>query len=98
MAQVTPLMVHMKAMGPSALDGECSSLGPEGGGSLEQLANFMRFLLSGLKRKENFELVEAYLSLFMKVSSAILCSNIVLMCLTLSTTLRPSLKSLSSGS
>ena len=61
-------MKLMKSMGPSAIDGEFRSLGPEGGGSLDQLVNFMKFLLDGLRKREDFELVEAYLGLFLKVN------------------------------
>ena len=57
----------MKEMGPSAIDGEFRSLGPEGGGSVEQSASFMTFILDRLKSKEDFELVQAYLGLFLKV-------------------------------
>ena len=54
-------------MSPASIDGEFRSLAPEAGGSLEQIGHFMHFLLSQLKTKKNFELVEAYLGLFLKV-------------------------------
>lgn len=64
---VTPLMDMLKTMSPASIDGEFRSLAPEAGGSLEQIGHFMHFLLSQLKTKKNFELVEAYLGLFLKV-------------------------------
>ena len=64
---VAPLMSLLKTMTPVAVDSELRSLGPEGGGSVEQLAGFMRFLLERLRTRRDFELTEAYLGLFLKV-------------------------------
>ena len=60
-------MSLLKTMTPVAVDSEFRSLGPEGGGSVEQLASFMRFLLEWLRTRRDFELTEAYLELFLKV-------------------------------
>lgn len=54
-------------MSPASVEGELRGLDPENGGSLEQLQHFMQFMLSQLRTSMNFELVEAYLGLFLKV-------------------------------
>jgi len=58
----------LKLMGPSAIDVELRSLGPDGGGSEEMLHHMMQLLLSQLKTGKDFELVQAYMSLFLKVT------------------------------
>lgn len=60
-------MDMLKTMSPASIDGEFRSLAPDAGGSLEQIEHFMHFLLSQLRTKKHFELVEAYLGLFLKV-------------------------------
>jgi len=60
---------QLKLMGPSAIDVELRSLGPEGGGSEEMLHHMMQLLLSQLKTGKDFELVQAYMSLFLKVTT-----------------------------
>lgn len=60
-------MELMKSLSPAAIDGELRSLSPENGGSVEWLEHFMKFLLSQLQGNMNFELVEAYMGLFLKV-------------------------------
>ncbi len=68
----TPLddgvMELMKKLPPASIDSEIRSLAPEHGGSLGGLQHFMEFMLSQLKTHMNFELIEAYLGLFLKVS------------------------------
>ena len=61
------MMELMRNMSPAAVDGEMRGLSPENGGSFEWLHHFMCFLLSQLKTNVDFELVESYLGLFMKV-------------------------------
>ncbi len=61
------LMELMKRLPPAGIDSEVRSLAPENGGSLEALQHFMEFMLSQLKTHMNFELIEAYLGLFLKV-------------------------------
>ena len=58
--------------GPSALDIEIRSLGPEGGGTLTTLAQFLTLLQVGFKSNQNFEALQSYLSLFLKVHGEIL--------------------------
>ena len=64
---VSPLIDLLKTMSPSAIDAEFRSLAPVAGGSTEQLAHFMGFLLDQLRTRMNFELIESYLALFLKV-------------------------------
>ena len=54
-------------MPPSSIDAEFRSLAPGSGGSTEQLSQFMCFLLDQLNSHLNFELIESYLTLFLKV-------------------------------
>lgn len=61
------MMELMKKLPPAGIDSEIRSLAPEHGGSIEELQYFMEFMLSQLKRHMNFELIEAYLGLFLKV-------------------------------
>ena len=65
------MMELMKKLPPAGIDSEIRSLAPEHGGSVEGLQHFMEFLLSQLKNHVNFELVEAYLGLFLKVPTSI---------------------------
>ena len=59
----------LKSMGPSAIDAEIRSLAPEAGGDLQLMKNFLDFVEAQLVTKKDFELVEAYLALFLKVMS-----------------------------
>ena len=65
----TPLMELIKELPPAAIDAEFHSLAPESGGSLEWLAQLLRFLLEMLKTYQDFELVQSYIGLFLKVST-----------------------------
>jgi U3 small nucleolar RNA-associated protein 21 len=58
----------LMAKGPSALDLEVRSLGPEGGGSIPLLLQFITMLHTGLNARRYFEAVQAYLGLFLKVT------------------------------
>lgn len=57
----------LKGMGPAAIEGEIRGLSPEGGGSVEHLECFIKLLLDQIKTGTNFELVEAYMGLFLKL-------------------------------
>jgi U3 small nucleolar RNA-associated protein 21 len=61
------LLKVLMAKGPSALDLEVRSLSPEGGGSIGLMQQFLNMLHSGLLAKRHFEVVQAYLGLFLKV-------------------------------
>lgn len=60
-------MSLLRTMSPAAIDAEIRGLSPDNGGSLEWLQHFLQFLLSQLKTNKDFELVESYLGLFLKV-------------------------------
>jgi U3 small nucleolar RNA-associated protein 21 len=62
-----PVSAMLKELGPSAVDAELRSLGPEGGGSVELMYNFLTFINEMLKTNKDFELIQAYLGLFLKV-------------------------------
>ncbi|OXB79497.1 UNVERIFIED_CONTAM: hypothetical protein H355_013893 [Colinus virginianus] len=59
----------LKDLGPSNIEIELRSLAPEGGGSLEVMLSFLRMIGMMLKKKYNFELAQAYLALFLKVTA-----------------------------
>ena len=61
-------MQNLRELGPSAIDAEIRSLSPEGGGSIEVMAQFIRCIDYALKTNRDFELAQAYLALFLKVS------------------------------
>ena len=54
-------------MSPSAIDREFRSLSAEAGGSEKQLHCLLRALLHQLDTRQDFELVQAYLGLVLKV-------------------------------
>jgi len=61
--------------GPSALDLEVRALGPEGGGTIGLLGQFIRMVASGLGSNMNFEVLEAWLGLFLRVHGEIVASE-----------------------
>merc|ERR1711884_778037 len=58
--------------GPSALDIEIRSLGPEGGGTLDSLSQFLSMLQVGFRHNTNFEALQSYLSLFLKIHAPVI--------------------------
>jgi U3 small nucleolar RNA-associated protein 21 len=54
-------------MGPSAIDSEIRSLSPYLGGSTHLLSQFLTSISVVLESKRNYELVQAYLGLFLKI-------------------------------
>ena len=62
----------MLEKGPSALDIEVRSLGPEGGGTLDTLAQFLNMASVGFNHNNNFEALQSYLSLFLKIHSEVI--------------------------
>merc|ERR1711974_127960 len=63
------LMSMLKEKGPSAIEVELQNLAPEGGGSLELMAQFLRLTAICLRSKFNYELTQSYLALFLKLHS-----------------------------
>lgn len=66
----------LKSLGPSNIEIELRCLAPEGGGSMEVMLSFLRMIGMMLNKKYNFELAQAYLALFLKVT--IFLQNFVL--------------------
>ena len=60
-------MEKLKQLGPSAIDAELRQLGPDAGGSVELLVDFLHMLSHQLQTNRDFELTQAYLGLFLKV-------------------------------
>lgn len=54
-------------MGPSAIDTEIRSLSPYIGGTTHLLSQFLTAISTVLESKRNYEVVQAYLGLFLKV-------------------------------
>nr|XP_039266834.1 WD repeat-containing protein 36-like [Styela clava] len=73
------IMNKLKELGPSAIDIEIRGLSPDGGGSVELMSAFLSFILSMLRSRRDFELVESYLGLFMKVHSEMISSDSTLL-------------------
>lgn len=61
----------LKSLGPSMIDFEIKSLAPEAGGSINLMVQFLRLIESILKSNKDFELAEAYLSVFLKSHGAL---------------------------
>ena len=52
-------------------------MAPDAGGSVEWLEYFMEFLLDQLKTNNNYELIQSYLGLFLKVSCNVVTMKVV---------------------
>ncbi len=57
----------MKELPPASIDAEFRSLAPESGGSVEWVEHLMMFLLETVRTNRDFELVQSYIGLFLKV-------------------------------
>ena len=64
-------MSLLKELPPASVDAEFRSLAPESGGSVEWVEQLMKFLLERLTTNKDFELVQSYLGLFLKVTLSI---------------------------
>jgi U3 small nucleolar RNA-associated protein 21 len=53
--------------GPSGIDLEIRSLGPEGRGTIGALSQFLEMLKAAMRSYSSFEAVESYLWLFLKI-------------------------------
>ncbi|XP_001513138.1 WD repeat-containing protein 36 isoform X1 [Ornithorhynchus anatinus] len=74
-----PPLNLLKEMGPSRIETELRSLSPECGGSVEAMQSFLRMIGTVLHSKQNFELAQAYLALFLKLHLKMLPSEPVLL-------------------
>ncbi|KAL1418163.1 hypothetical protein MTO96_026176 [Rhipicephalus appendiculatus] len=70
-----PVFERLKELGPSSVDFEIRGLSPEAGGSSEALLNFLKAMGSGLKTRRDFELIQSYLGLFLKVHADVMASE-----------------------
>ena len=61
----------LKEMGPSGIDAELRGLAPDMGGDVSVLQDFLKMVASKLNSKRDFDLAQAYLALFLKVTSSI---------------------------
>lgn len=59
--------VKLKELGPSSVDAEFRCLGPESGGDFALMKNILDFFIVQLKQRKDFELVQGYIALFLKV-------------------------------
>ena len=68
-------MEMLQDMGPSAIDAEIRGLSPDAGGSHDLLLAMMEFFLFWLKTRKDFEVLQAYMNVYLKVglSCSILC-------------------------
>ncbi|XP_077500929.1 LOW QUALITY PROTEIN: WD repeat-containing protein 36 [Amblyomma americanum] len=62
-----PVFDRLKELGPSSVDFEIRGLSPDAGGSSESLLSFLKAMHSGLRTRRDFELIQSYLGLFLKV-------------------------------
>ncbi|XP_050328078.1 WD repeat-containing protein 36 [Bactrocera neohumeralis] len=58
---------HLKQLGPSMIDFEIKSLHPNGGGSHRIMVAFLKTVESMFQSNTNYELAQAYLSVFLRV-------------------------------
>ncbi|KAM7362233.1 WD repeat-containing protein 36 [Cochliomyia hominivorax] len=57
---------HLKQLGPSMIDFEIKSLHPIGGGTVKAMVEFLNTLEYMFSTKQNFELAQSYLSVFLR--------------------------------
>ncbi|XP_054747094.1 WD repeat-containing protein 36 [Anastrepha obliqua] len=65
----TQCVDHLKKLGPSMIDFEIKSLHPTGGGSSRIMVSFLHTIEHMFNTNTNFELAQAYLSVFLRVYS-----------------------------
>ena len=62
-----PAMDMLKSFSPSSVDAELRGLAVEAGGSVELLSAMLQFFTFQLKTRRDYEVTQAYLSVFLKV-------------------------------
>lgn len=62
----TMVITTLKQYGPSMIDFEIKSLSPEGGGNVDVMLQFLKCIEYMLQSNKDFELAQAYLSVFLK--------------------------------
>jgi U3 small nucleolar RNA-associated protein 21 len=63
----TPFITHLKTLSPSAADLEIRSLNPGTETESDELVNFVEALTSRLRQKRDYELVQAWMSVFLRL-------------------------------
>ncbi|KAH8763476.1 Utp21 specific WD40 associated putative domain-containing protein [Hyaloscypha sp. PMI_1271] len=63
----TPFITHLKTLSPSAADLEIRSLTPNPGEETDELVNFVSALTSRLKQRRDYELVQAWMAVFLRL-------------------------------
>ncbi|RFU35003.1 hypothetical protein B7463_g1312, partial [Scytalidium lignicola] len=64
----TPFIEHLKTLSPAAADLEIRSLNPgQGDEESDELVNFVHALTSSLVQKRNYELVQAWMTVFLRL-------------------------------
>ncbi|XP_076347675.1 WD repeat-containing protein 36 [Tachypleus tridentatus] len=71
----SPVFMELKKMSPSAIDIEMRSLSPENGGSVELMVGFLRALEEEIKSNKDFELMQSYFGLFLKLHGNVISKN-----------------------
>lgn len=59
-------VAHLKKLGPSMIDFEVNSLHPIGGGTVKAMMEFLNTIIYMFQSNNNFELAQAYLSVFLR--------------------------------
>merc|ERR1712150_74120 len=65
----------LKKLSPSETDVELRLIGPDGGGDIEMLIQFLKVLIDSTKAGKDFELIQSYISLFLKLHGDIISTN-----------------------
>lgn len=65
----------LKTLAPAAIEAEVSSMAPDVGGSEEVLKKFLQLIDVVLKSNKDFELAQAYLSLFLKTHAKVISQS-----------------------
>merc|ERR1711994_254083 len=78
-ADMAGMLESLLELGPSAIDLELRSLAPEGGGSVGLMESFLKMIRLELKAGRNFEAVQSYLGLFLKLHGETVAEEEVLM-------------------
>jgi U3 small nucleolar RNA-associated protein 21 len=69
------MVASLMEKGPSGIDLEIRSLGPEGRGTIGALSQFLEMLKAAMRSYSSFEAVESYLWLFLKIHGDTIASE-----------------------
>ncbi|XP_055956682.1 WD repeat-containing protein 36 [Patella vulgata] len=69
------VMNKFKGLGPSAIDVEIRSLVPDGGGSVDVMVQFVKFINHSFTTNKNFEIAQAYLALFLQLHAEVIANE-----------------------